>query len=232
MVELNGVTKSYPIGKEGHVQVLVGIDLALRAGEFMALMGPSGSGKSTLMNIIGCLDRHDKGRYILDGDNVGELDDDGLSSLRGTKIGFVFQFFNLIPQLDVRENVELPLFYQGVSRSERRQRAEHALERVGLAHRVGHRPNQISGGEMQRVAIARSLITDPILLIGDEPTGNLDSKTGKAILELFHQLHAQGVSLLLVTHDRGVGEQAERVLHMRDGALVDDKTVSQIAVTP
>lgn len=222
IVDLAGITKAYPIGRERSVPVLKGIDLQIQPGEFVSLMGPSGSGKSTLMNIIGCLDRHDAGCYRLDGQDVSVLDDNGLSQVRGYKIGFVFQFFNLIPQVSVEHNVELPLFYAGVSRAERRERAVAALERVGLGHRLGHRPNQISGGEMQRVAIARSLITDPVLLIGDEPTGNLDTHTGSSIMELFGELHASGMTLLLVTHDVDVASQAQRSLRMRDGELVGE----------
>ncbi|MHC5068573.1 MAG: ABC transporter ATP-binding protein [Planctomycetota bacterium] len=223
IVELRGVTKAYASAGGVPLQVLKGIDLDVAPGEFLALMGPSGSGKSTLMNLIGCIDRHDAGTYNLAGIDIGTCDDDTLAEVRSRKLGFVFQSFNLIPQLDVVENVALPLFYQRVGRKERAERAVAALEHVGLGHRIGHRPQQLSGGEQQRVAIARAVVTEPALLIGDEPTGALDSRTGQAILDLFHRLHAEGLTILMVTHDAGVGSQAERLVWMRDGLLVSQE---------
>ncbi len=204
LVELSGIRRTYRIGggtggaasaPGRDVPVLKGVDLSIRRGDFVALMGPSGSGKTTLMHIIGCLDRPDAGTYRLDGEDVATLDDDRLSRLRGRQVGFVFQSFNLIPQMSVRENVELPLFYLGVPAQERRERADAALTRVGLGHCLDHRPTQMSGGENQRGAIARALVSGPSLLVADEPTGNLDSRTGSEIMTLFKELHERGLTL-------------------------------------
>lgn len=222
LVELAGIRRTYRLEGGRGVEVLKGIDLTIATGDYLALMGPSGSGKSTLMHIIGCLDRPDGGSYRLDGQDVLALDDDAVSRLRGGRIGFVFQAFNLVPQMDLIENVALPLLYTGHGLAEQRSRAVAALERVGLGHRLDHKPTQLSGGEQQRAAIARSLVADPLLLLGDEPTGNLDSRTGAEIMGLFAELNAKGLSILLVTHDAGVAAATRRIVRMRDGMLVED----------
>lgn len=207
------------------VEALRGIDLEIPGGEYIAIMGASGSGKSTLMNILGCLDRPTDGRYILDGTPAEELEDEALSAFRGKKIGFVFQAFNLIPQLTVEENVSVPLFYQGINKQERIERARAKLEMVGLGDRLGHRPRELSGGQQQRVAIARSLITEPVILMADEPTGNLDSKTGEAILTMFEELHAGGMTIIMVTHDDSVADRCERIVRLRDGLVERDEVL-------
>ena len=219
LLALRSITRTYRLPGSEPVPVLRGVDLHVGAGEFLALMGPSGSGKTTLLQIIGCLDRPDSGSYHFSGDEVSALSDDALSRIRGARIGFVFQFFNLIPQMGLIDNVALPLLYLGVGSSERRRRAKHALERVGLGHRLSHRPTQLSGGEQQRCAIARALVAEPPLLVGDEPTGNLDSKTGAQIMELLHDRHRGGLTIVLVTHDAEVGAQAQRLVRMRDGRI-------------
>ncbi len=221
IISMRSVCRTYVLGRDHRVEVLRRVDLDVARGEFVALMGPSGSGKSTLMHIIGCLDRPDAGSYALDGEDVTGLDDARLSQLRGRRIGFVFQFFNLIPLLTVLENTELPLFYLGVPRRERRQRSRAILEQVGLGARVEHRSNQLSGGEMQRVAIARAVVAEPLLLVADEPTGNLDSRSGSAIMDLFAELHARGLTIVMVTHDQGVAGRAGRIVRMLDGAPQD-----------
>lgn len=208
------------------VEALRGIDLTIRHGEYVAIMGASGSGKSTLLNILGCLDRPSSGQYLLGGRDVNSMDDEALSRFRGRTIGFIFQAFNLIPQLTIEDNVEVPLFYQGVSKHERRQRALRALAMVGLEDRVGHRPSELSGGQQQRAAIARALVADPIVLMADEPTGNLDSKTGTAILELFERLHEQGMTIIMITHDDSVADRCERVVRLRDGVVESDTGVT------
>jgi putative ABC transport system ATP-binding protein len=209
------IVKNYRLG-EVDVEVLKGIDLDVHEGEYVALMGPSGSGKSTLMNILGCLDVPTSGIYSVEGREVSKLTDDELAVVRGEKIGFVFQTFNLLARTSALENVELPLHYQGRSS---RQAAMDALEAVGLAHRHDHKPNQLSGGERQRVAIARAIVTNPAIILADEPTGNLDSKTGKEILEIFEGLSKRGVTIVLVTHDRSVALHAHRIIHLRDGRI-------------
>tara|TARA_Y100001933_G_C18906321_1_gene524763 strand:+ start:304 stop:1101 length:798 start_codon:yes stop_codon:yes gene_type:complete len=223
VVELIGVEKTYykPDGSV-MVQALRGIDLTIREGEYVAIMGASGSGKSTLMNTLGCLDRPTKGRYILDGKDARGMDDESLSKFRGEKIGFVFQAFNLIPQLTVEENVEVPLFYQGTNSKIRKARSENSLSLVGLADRLDHRPRELSGGQQQRVAIARALVTEPVILMADEPTGNLDSKTGAQILKLFEELHTKGMTIIMVTHDDDIAEHCERIVRLRDGVLESD----------
>jgi len=226
LIVIAGLQRQYRIGDRA-VPVLKGVDLRVHRGEFVALMGPSGSGKSTLLNVIGLLDGYDAGSYHLNNRDITRLSDQELAQLRARSIGFVFQQFNLIPQLSIWENVALPLFYLGGSSRNRRQQAGLALERVGLAHRLNHRPLQLSGGEMQRAAIARSLIANPPLLVADEPTGNLDSNTGTEILGLFQQLHADGLSLVLVTHDAGIAARADRVLHLRDGEIVEDQSAPE-----
>lgn len=221
---LHGITKHYykPDGTI-LVEALRGIDLEIPAGQYCAIMGSSGSGKSTLMNVLGCLDRPTAGRYLLEGLDVATLDDTELSRARGRRIGFVFQAFNLISELTIVENVEVPLFYQGIPRAERLRRAVDRLELVGLADRLGHRPSELSGGQQQRVAIARSLVTDPAILMADEPTGNLDTRTGNTILELIDQLHAQGLTIIMVTHDDAVAERCQRVVRLTDGSISSDE---------
>ena len=204
------------------VEALRGIDLSIPKGQYTAIMGASGSGKSTMMNILGCLDRPTTGIYRLDGIEAQSMEDTDISKLRGEKIGFVFQAFNLIPQLTIEENVAVPLFYQGVPPAERIRRATESLGHVGLGDRIGHRPSELSGGQMQRVAIARALVTNPVILMADEPTGNLDSKTGTAVLDMFDQLHAAGMTILMVTHDDDVAIRCQRVVRLLDGAIESD----------
>ncbi len=226
VAELTAIRKIYykPDGSV-MVEALRGVDLTIPAGQYLAIMGPSGSGKSTLMNILGCLDRPTSGSYLLDGTPAEELDDEELSAFRGRKIGFVFQAFNLIPQLTVEENVAVPLFYQGVNKQERLERARQKLDMVGLGDRVHHRPRELSGGQQQRVAIARSLVTEPVILMADEPTGNLDSKTGEAILTMFEDLHANGMTIIMVTHDDAVADRCERIFRLRDGLVERDEVL-------
>ena len=207
------------------VEALKGVDVVIRENEYVAIMGASGSGKSTLMNILGCLDRPTSGAYLLDGKDVAVMPDTELSGVRGQKIGFVFQAFNLISELTIVENVEVPLFYQGVSRAERRRRAIEKLDLVGLSDRLGHRPKELSGGQQQRVAIARSLVNDPSVIMADEPTGNLDSKTGARILELFADLHENGMTIIMVTHDDDIAEHCQRIVRLRDGLVESDRLV-------
>jgi len=224
VAEILSVTKVYNRGTGAPaVHALAGVDLYIPRGQYLAIMGPSGSGKSTLMNLIGCLDRPTSGQYILDGEDVSTLNDEALSQVRGRKIGFVFQAFNLIPQLNVRENVEVPLFYQSIHPRKRHEMATEALEKVELADRMDHRPAQLSGGQMQRVAIARALVSKPSILLADEPTGALDSKTGEIILGIFDQLHEQGLTLIMVTHDENVAHHCERVVRLKDGLLDVDE---------
>jgi len=201
------------------VHALDGVNLTILEGEYVAIMGPSGSGKSTLLNVLGCLDRPTGGTYRLGGRDVSSLPDDELSAVRSRRLGFVFQNYNLIAQLDVLENIEVPLFYAGVRESEARERSLALAERMGLKDRIDHRPSELSGGQQQRVAIARSLANDPVVLLADEPTGNLDSRTGEEILGLLDDLHAQGRTLIVVTHDEHVASRADRVIRMRDGRV-------------
>ena len=218
LILLEDVHRSYPMG-HGEVRALRGVSLRVERGEYVALMGPSGSGKSTLLQLIGCLDRPSRGRYRLDGTAVDDLGDEALSRLRNRKIGFVFQAFFLIPQLSVAENVELPLVYQGVERPQREARAAQVLASVGLGERRSHRPRELSGGECQRVAIARALVSSPDLILADEPTGNLDSRTGEEIMDLLGGLNDQGVTVVLVTHDVAKARRARRVILMQDGEI-------------
>jgi len=230
-VELRGVTKTYDMGSV-QVHALRGVDLTIPDNEYVAIMGPSGSGKSTMMNLIGCLDVATTGAYRLDGRDVSGLGPDELADVRNQKIGFVFQTFNLIPRSDVFRNVELPLVYAGVRPAERRRRVEAAIEAVGLADRADHRPNELSGGQRQRVAVARALVNQPSILLADEPTGNLDSKTGEDILALFDELHAAGNTIVLVTHEDEVASRAGRIVRLRDGVVESDETVLRGAEDP
>lgn len=220
VLELDGVVKEY--AGEPPIRALDGVDLRVDSGEFVAVAGPSGSGKSTLLSVLGALDRPTEGTVAVDGNDVGRMTDRELSALRGRRIGFVFQAFNLIEGLDARDNVALGLVYAAVPRRERHRRAVEALERVGLANRASHRPSRLSGGERQRVAIARAIVTEPALLLADEPTGNLDTRTGEVIVDTFRELHAQGATIVLITHDVAIASCAPRRVTMRDGRVVSD----------
>ncbi|MDE3154758.1 MAG: ABC transporter ATP-binding protein [Acidobacteriota bacterium] len=213
--------KTYEMGSE-HLHALRGVSIEIHKGEYVAIMGPSGSGKSTLMNLIGCLDTPSKGTYLLNGKEVSTMNDNELARIRNEEIGFVFQTFNLLPRATALHNVELPLIYAGVPAKDRQQRARQALERVELASRMSHRPNELSGGQRQRVAIARALVNNPSILLADEPTGNLDSKTGAEIMALFDRLHQSGNTIVLVTHEPDIAAFAHRVIHIRDGKVEDD----------
>ena len=221
VLELRDVVKTYDMGAE-QVHALNGVSVDIEANEYVAIMGPSGSGKSTLMNIVGCLDVPTSGTYCLDGAMVAQKSESDLAEIRNRMIGFVFQTFNLIPRANILHNVELPLIYGGVSKRERRQRAERALERVGLADRMLHRPNELSGGQRQRVAIARALVFDPSIILADEPTGNLDSRTGEEIMGMFDELHDAGQTIILVTHEDNIAAHANRTLRLRDGLIESD----------
>jgi len=226
LVETEGMVKDYRVGTYV-VHALRGLQVEIGVGEFVAVMGPSGSGKSTFMNLLGCLDTLTAGRYILDGDDVSHLSRDALARIRNRKIGFVFQGFNLLPRTSALENVELPLLYTGTATSERRRKAREKLEAVGLADRQHHHPAQLSGGQQQRVAIARALINDPVLILADEPTGNLDSRTSVEIMAVFQALNRHGITVVLVTHEADVARHAGRVLTFRDGRLIADESVGE-----
>ena len=218
LIDARGLWKSYTMGTE-QVHALAGVDISVDKGAYVAIMGPSGSGKSTLMNLIGCLDTPTKGSYRLNGREISAMEDDDLAEIRNREIGFVFQTFQLLPRAPALRNVELPLVYRRVPAEERRERARAALEQVDLAHRLDHRPNELSGGQRQRVAIARALVTDPSIVLADEPTGNLDSSTGEEILSLFDELHDQGHTLVVVTHEKEVADRAKRAIRLRDGRV-------------
>ncbi|HXH67800.1 MAG TPA: ABC transporter ATP-binding protein [Candidatus Limnocylindrales bacterium] len=224
VIRTETLAKVYQMGAE-EVHALRGIDVEIRKGEYVAIMGPSGSGKSTLMNLIGCLDSPSSGRYWLAGRLVSELDDDELAYIRNKEIGFVFQTFNLLPRATALHNVELPLIYSGTPAEERIERAKKALERVDLMPRMNHKPNELSGGQRQRVAIARALVNNPSIVLADEPTGNLDSKTGEEIMNLFENLHEQGNTIILVTHEMDIAQHAHRVIFIRDGKIASDEKV-------
>ena len=221
IIRLDQISRSFQMGAET-LQVLKGINLTIEKNEYVALMGPSGSGKSTLMNILGCLDTPTNGKYWLDDLDVSTMNDDELAEIRNKKIGFIFQTFNLIPRLSTLENVAMPLIYAGVGRKERIERAEEVLMKVGLADRMGHKPNELSGGQRQRVAIARALVNRPSLLLADEPTGNLDSKTSYEIMALFEQLHDQGNTIVIVTHEEDIATYTHRIVRLRDGMVEAD----------
>ena len=224
LIALRDITRIYYMG-EHEVHALAGVSLDVFENEYVAIMGASGSGKSTLMNIVGCLDSPTGGAYYLNGQRVSEMSDNELANVRNREIGFVFQTFNLLARADCLHNVELPLVYSGIRRRERRQMAEHALESVGLADRVGHKPNELSGGQRQRVAVARALVNNPSIILADEPTGNLDTKTGRELMHLFEQLYRQGHTLLVVTHENEVAQHARRIVRLVDGEVDSDVQV-------
>ena len=221
LIETVDLWKTYVMGSE-EIHALRGVTISIERGEYVAIMGPSGSGKSTLMNLIGCLDSPSKGSYLLNGTQVGQMNDNELARIRNEEIGFVFQTFNLLPRATALHNVELPLVYAGISAKERQERAKQALEKVDLGTRMSHRPNELSGGQRQRVAIARALVNNPSILLADEPTGNLDSKTGQEIMGLFERLHKAGHTILLITHEADVAAFAYRSIHFRDGQVEND----------
>jgi putative ABC transport system ATP-binding protein len=222
VIELEDIHKTYAMG-DASVHALCGVDLRIERGAFVAIMGPSGSGKTTLMEVMGCLSNPSSGRYLLNGRDVAAIGHDGLAKLRGEEIGFVFQSFNLLPRLNALENVELPLIYRRVGRRERRRRALESLEHVGLAQRASHLPSELSGGERQRIAVARSLVNRPSLMLADEPTGNLDTRTGDEILQLFMRLHAEHNTIVIVTHDPHIAELAPRCIRIQDGRIASDQ---------
>ena len=222
VIDIENITKDYVMGEE-IVRALRGISLQIRRNEYLAVMGPSGSGKSTLMNMLGCLDTPTSGRYEFNGRNVAEMDDDELAAIRNREIGFVFQTFNLLPRATSLRNVELPLIYAGMDPESREERATQALTDVGLGDRILHKPNELSGGQRQRVAIARALVNNPSIILADEPTGNLDSKTGEEIMALLEDLYQRGHTIILVTHERDIATHARRTLHLRDGVVESDE---------
>jgi len=222
MLEIKKIKKIYQMGKV-KVEALKGVSFYIDKGEFVAIMGPSGSGKSTLMHIIGCLDQPTGGSFIIGGKDVSKLNDDRLAEIRNKRIGFVFQQFNLLSRTSILHNVEIPLIYAGLKTKKRRELAKQALESVGLGDRVKHKPNEISGGEKQRAAIARALVNDPLIILADEPTGNLDTKTGEEIMKIFYKLHQQGNTVIMVTHEAEVARHARRIIHLRDGLIEKDE---------
>lgn len=222
MLEIKKIKKIYQMGKV-KVEALRGVSFYIDKGEFVAIMGPSGSGKSTLMHIIGCLDQPTEGSFIIGGKDVSKLNDDRLAEIRNKRIGFVFQQYNLLSRTSILHNVEIPLIYAGLKSKQRRKLAMQALESVGLGDRVKHKPNEISGGEKQRAAIARALVNDPLIILADEPTGNLDTKTGEEIMRIFYKLHQQGNTIIMVTHEAEVARHARRIIHLRDGLIEKDE---------
>ena len=222
IIDISNIKKVYEMGEE-KLFALNGVDVVIERNEYVAIMGPSGSGKSTLMNIIGCLDTPTSGKYILNGKDVHEMDDDELAELRNKEIGFVFQTFNLLPRNNALHNVELPLIYSGLSKADRIKQAQNALSNVGLADRMMHKPNELSGGQRQRVAVARALVNNPSIILADEPTGNLDTKTGEEIMSLFTDLNKKGNTIILVTHEEEIARHANRIIKIRDGLIESDK---------
>ncbi|MBQ7885604.1 MAG: ABC transporter ATP-binding protein [Clostridia bacterium] len=229
MIVMQGIRKEYRMG-DNVVAALDGVDIHIKPHEFVSIIGPSGSGKSTLMNIIGCLDTADEGIYRFDGLDITDYSEDELATIRGRKIGFVFQQFNLLPKLTAQENVELPLIYQGMSAGKRHKRSREVLDRVGLLDRMHHKPTELSGGQQQRVAIARALAGDPSLILADEPTGNLDSKTGADVMQLFHELHEAGNTIVLITHDAKIAAQTPRAIHIHDGKVLEPMDESEVVI--
>jgi putative ABC transport system ATP-binding protein len=227
VIDVREVSRVYRISEELQVRALDRISLRIERGEFVAVMGHSGSGKTTLMNILGCLDAPTAGRYLLDGVDVRDIDEDDLADLRNRKIGFVFQSFNLVARTSALANVELPLSYAGLARSARRDRATHALEAVGMSTRLHHTPAELSGGQQQRVAVARAIVTNPSLILADEPTGNLDSASGEEVLAIFARLHAQGRTIVLITHEADVAARAQRIVRVGDGRVLEDRTLGE-----
>lgn len=226
IINIEHIAKIYQVGLE-EVQALRDVSLRIDKNEYVAIMGPSGSGKSTLMNMLGCLDTPTKGKYEFNGVNVSEMTDNDLARIRNKEIGFVFQTFNLLPRSDALHNVELPLIYAGISFAERRERAKKALEDVSLGDRITHKPNELSGGQRQRVAVARALVTNPSIILADEPTGNLDSRTGEEIMQLFNELHEKGNTIILVTHEEYIAEHAARIIRLKDGLIEKDGLVEK-----
>jgi putative ABC transport system ATP-binding protein len=222
LIDIKQIKRDFQLGSET-INVLKGIDLQINKGEYVALMGPSGSGKSTLMNLLGCLDTPTSGNYILNGNDVSQMHDDDLAEIRNKEIGFVFQTFNLLPRTTALDNVALPMIYAGYSKTERNERASEVLTQVGLSDRMDHQPNQLSGGQRQRVAVARALVNKPSIILADEPTGNLDSKTSVEIMKLFGEIHAAGNTVILVTHEEDIAEYAHRIIRLRDGLIESDK---------
>ncbi len=229
VIEIKGIRRDFQLGQEV-VKVLKGIDLDIAQGEYVAFMGPSGSGKSTLMNLLGCLDTPTSGSYILNGKDVSQMSDDELAEIRNKEIGFVFQTFNLLPRTTALDNVALPMIYAGKSKEDRNKRAAEVLKNVGLADRMDHKPNQLSGGQRQRVAVGRALVNHPSIILADEPTGNLDSKTSVEIMNLFDEIHAAGNTVILVTHEEDIAEHAHRIIRLRDGVIEKDERKNNIYV--
>lgn len=229
VIEISNIIRDFKLGQET-VHVLKGIDLTIKRGDYIAIMGPSGSGKSTLMNLLGCLDTPTAGSYILNGKDASKMTDDELADIRNKEIGFVFQTFNLLPRTTALDNVALPMVYAGYSKSERNKRAEEVLSEVGLADRMDHKPNQLSGGQRQRVAVGRALVNKPSIILADEPTGNLDSKTSVEIMGLFDKIHQQGNTVILVTHEEDIAEHAHRIIRLRDGVIESDTRNENILV--
>ena len=227
MLEIKKITKVYKMG-EVLVNALRGVSFHINKGQFVAIMGPSGSGKSTLMHIIGCLDHPTEGIFIMDGEDISKVNDNKLAEIRNKKIGFVFQQFNLLARTTILYNVEVPLIYAGVNSKKRKKLAEQALENVGLSNRLKHRPNEISGGEKQRAAIARALVNNPLIILADEPTGNLDSKNGEEIMKIFNKLHQEGHTIIMVTHELEVAKYAQRIIHLHDGLIEKDEVIENV----
>jgi putative ABC transport system ATP-binding protein len=227
MLEIKKITKVYKMG-EVLVNALRGVSFHIDKGQFVAIMGPSGSGKSTLMHIIGCLDHPSEGSFIMDGEDISKVNDNKLAEIRNKKIGFVFQQFNLLNRVNILNNVEVPLIYAGVNSKKRKNLVKQVLENVGLSNRLKHRPNEISGGEKQRAAIARALVNNPLIILADEPTGNLDTKNGEEIMKIFHKLHQEGHTIIVVTHELEIARYAQRIIHLRDGVIENDEVIENV----